>query len=62
MTVPDEERRPIPLDAVRREYREFLRGQGIDPDTVDFKVEHARYIGKFGRGDEGDHDDHPQAS
>ena len=33
MTVPDEERRPIPLDAVRREYREFLRGQGIDPDT-----------------------------
>ena len=48
MTVPDEERRPIPLDAVRREYREFLRGQGIDPDTVDFKVEHARYIGKFG--------------
>ena len=45
MTVPDEERRPIPLDAVRREYREFLRGQGIDPDTVDFKVEHARYIG-----------------
>ena len=47
MTVPDEERRPIPLDAVRREYREFLRGQGIDPDTVDFKVEHARYIGLF---------------
>jgi hypothetical protein len=48
MTVPDEERRPIPLDAVRREYREILRGQGIDPDTVDFKVEHARYIGMFG--------------
>ena len=47
MTVPDEERRPIPVDAVRREYGEFLRGQGIDPDTVDFKVEHARYVGKF---------------
>ena len=48
MTAPDEERRPIPLDAVRREYREFLRRQDIDPDTVDFKVEHARYIGRFG--------------
>ena len=62
MTVPDEEPRPIPVDAVRREYSAFLRGQGIDPDTVDFKVEHASYIGLFGGGDEDDQDDHPQAS
>jgi hypothetical protein len=39
--------RPIPLDAVRREFSEFLRGRGVDPDTVDFRVEHADYIGTF---------------
>jgi hypothetical protein len=43
-----EEKGPIPLDAVRREFGEFLRGQGIEPETVDFKVEHAEYSGKFG--------------
>ena len=43
-----QEKQPIPLEAVRREFCEFLRGEGVDPDTVDFKVSHADYIGTFG--------------
>jgi hypothetical protein len=43
-----EQKPPIPLDAVRETFREFLRREGVDPDTVDFKVSHADYIGTFG--------------
>ena len=43
-----EPKKPIPLDAVRNEFREFLRREGVDPDSVDFKVSHADYIGTFG--------------
>jgi hypothetical protein len=43
-----EEKQPIPLEAVRQVFRECLREQGVDPDTVDFKVSHAHYIGTFG--------------
>ena len=45
--MPGEQKDPIPLDAVRREFREFLRGEGIDPDTVDLKVEHQKHVGSF---------------
>jgi hypothetical protein len=43
-----EQKPPIPLEAVREAFREFLRGEGVDPDTVDFKVSHADYVGTFG--------------
>ena len=43
-----EQKPPIPVEAVRETFREFLRGEGVDPDTVDFKVSHADYIGTFG--------------
>jgi hypothetical protein len=46
--VASQEKRPIPLDAVRREFSDFLRGQGVDPETVEFDVEHQKYIGTFG--------------
>ena len=39
--------KPIPPDAVRREYSEFLRQQGIDPETVAFEVSHAKHIATF---------------
>jgi hypothetical protein len=42
------EKQPIPLEVVREEFREFLRQQGVDPDSVDFEVSHVRYLGQFG--------------
>jgi hypothetical protein len=38
---------PIPLEAVRDEFSRHLREQGIDPETVPFKVEQQQNIGRF---------------
>ena len=45
--MSQQDKQPIPLDAVREEFSRHLREQGIDPETVPFKVEHRQYIGRF---------------
>ena len=44
---PGRRGRPIPLDAVRREYGRCLRAKGIDPETAAFEVAHEQHTARF---------------